>query len=304
MLDRPVLVTGTPRSGKSGVARSLGMTREFLYFDEPLMIWNLGARRSPLDTREADEALPRVCEAIHRECQKQIEAAGKTRYVDDLSYHALRLGFVHRVLPDVRIIRCTRSAEDILPEMVAGWTHRFSPTEILKKRSKGIVLSSIPRLAWRFATNYLSTRLRGTSTRWGPQVEGLAEFARKNGPVAGAAYQWVAMMEQFTRDLEQIPQAQKLLVRYEELIADPRGQLERIGRFCEVQDLADLQEKGSAFLNPHHVGPWADISQEDWERILPMIEPVHQREGYPPLPKTSPRCALRHRMEAESAPTS
>ncbi len=303
MLDRPVLVTGTPRSGKSGVALTLGMAEEFLYFYEPLMIWNQGARGSALDTRPKEEATPEVKDSILRDCAKQLEEAGKTRYVDDLAYHALRLGFVKEVVPNVRIIHCSRSAEDILPEMVCGWTHKFSPTEILKKRSKGIVLRSVPRLAWRFATNFVSTRLRGSSAAWGPQVEGLAEFAKSEGPVAGAAYQWVSMMETFRRDLALIPEEQKLRVRYEDLLADPRGEMERVGRFCEVEDIPALGEKAAEFLNPRHVGPWADISQEDWDRIRPLIEPIHLAEGYSPLPAEAPRCALRHRDQEPDGPS-
>ncbi len=302
MLDRPVLVTGTPCAGKTRVTLCLATAPEFLYVYEPLMIWNIGKRDPTLDTRDADEAVPAVREAIVRECKKQLETAGKTRYVDDLSYHALRLSFVMEVLPNVRIIQCGRSVEDILPEMVWGWTHRFSPTEILRKRRKGIVLSSVPRLAWRFARNYVSTRLTGSSFRWGPQMEGVAEYGRQHGPVAGAAFQWSKMMERFTADLELVPEDRKLYVRFEDMLADPQTQLDRIGRFCEVEDLENLKEQGAAILNPRHPGPWVDISQEDWDRVRPMIDPIHQQQGYPPLPEEAPRCALRHR-EGDGAPS-
>jgi hypothetical protein len=300
-LDRPVLVTGTPRSGKSSVADTLGMLPEFLFLDEPLMIWELGHKRSNDDLRPASDATDAVKRQIREALSRRVEGAGKRRYVDNLSLHALRLGFVREVLPDARIIVCQRNVHDIVPEAVYGWTFKFSATDAVSRRLSSLELRSIPRLAWKFARRYLSTRTKGSHTGWGPQTPGLREFAQRNGPNLGAARQWAQISEVFLRDLDVFPEEQRLVVRFEDVLEDPAREFERIGRFCEVEDIEGLQRAALGWLDSDHKGPWSAIPQEDWTRILPIVDSLNQRQGYPPLDPTPPVTALRHQSRGSAA---
>ena len=94
-LDRPILVTGTPRSGKSVVAKRIGRAPEFHHLSEPLMIWDAQIGRRDDDRREASEATDAVREQIVSACRAAVAGSGRRRYVDDLAYHALRIPFVH-----------------------------------------------------------------------------------------------------------------------------------------------------------------------------------------------------------------
>jgi hypothetical protein len=277
------------------------MTPEFLFLDEPTMIWDLGRRHGVDDLRPASEATDsvkgRICEALSR----RVSDAGKRRYVDNLSYHALRLAFVREVLPNARIIVCHRNVHDIVPEAIFGSTYKFSPAESVRRKVGSIELKSLPRLAWKFARNYLSTRIRGSHAAWGPQPPKLQQFLKQNGPILGAAYQWAQITEIFLGDLAIFPEEQRLVVHFEDVLEDPAREFERIGRFCEVEDIGELQRAGASWLNNAHKGPWYDISQDDWTKILPIVDSLNQQLGYDPLDETPPRMALRHQAQSSAA---
>ena len=265
------------------------------------MIWNIGKEQDGSDSRTADEATPKVRDAITRACVKSVADAGKSRYVDDLSYHAISLPFLFAVAPDARVIRCSRDAEDIIPELVYSWKRTPSLLRVVNHRRRNFVWSSLPGLAWRFGKRYFTERVRKAPSTWGPNVPGLAAYAAEHGPILAAAYQWTRMMEIFLADLEAVPPERVLSVRYEDLLSDLDRECERIGAFSEVRDLEAMKASARRFVDPRHVGPWYQLDQQEWDGIRRIVDPMNVREGYSPLPEEVPTQALRHRGEPDPA---
>ncbi|MCP5058707.1 MAG: sulfotransferase [bacterium] len=260
------------------------------------MIWSIGKKGGgPSDQRTADEATPKIRASILQACQKLVEDAGGGRYVDDLSYHSLSLPFLRAVVPGARILRCTRDAQDVIPEIAYSWKRKPSLIRVASHRRTNFVWSSLPKLGWRFAKRYFAERVARSSSTWGPRVPGLAEFNAANGPVLSAAYQWSQMMEIFRHDLENFPSDQVLSIRYEDLFENLDRECDRIASFCEVEDIASLKAGAHGFFNPKHVGPWYQLSQDEWDRIRSLVDPMNQLEGYEPLPEEVPTQAIRHR---------
>lgn len=281
-LDRPILVTGTPRCGKTCVSQLLARADEFTLLAEPLSIWDIGKRGGD-DLRSEAEATERVRRAIRRACQRAVQRAGKARYLDDLAYHAVRLPFVHRVLPEARIVHVVRDPATAIPEM-AYWWGRPSETlaAALARKGRSLRLRTLPRLGLRFLRNSLHARRRGRPAAWGPRVPGLSEFAASHGPAEVAAFQWQKMMEIALADLERLPRDRWIEVRYERLLADPRGEAKRLAHFCEVADPRALVETAARHLDPEHpVFADAPPSDAEWARIRERIAPLRRRLGYP-----------------------
>jgi hypothetical protein len=280
--DRPILVTGTPRSGKSLVARILRHAPEFLWLGEPGQIWDIGMGTQSDDRRTADDATASVRRRIRNACQRALEQNGKPRYLDDLAYHALRIPFIMRVLPEARIVHVVRDPTHTIPEMTYWWSR---PSEgfgrtLARKRST-LQLHTLPRLAMRYARNWLHGRLRGRPASWGPAVPGLEAFRRDHSQAEIAAFQWQRLMEIALDDLEALPITQRLEVRYEDLLSDPAGSVARLAGFCEVLDAESLVEIGSRYIEPDHpiygqVAP----SASDWAAIEERIAPLRRRLGY------------------------
>jgi hypothetical protein len=281
-LDRPVLVTGTPRSGKTCLACVLDHSPELHLVSEPLAIWNLGTRSRPDDRRSAEEATDRVQREIVRACQRALPQSGKSRYLDDLAYHALRIPFVHRVVPDAKIIHVVRDPEGVIPEMAFYWGRKSTGwSHSLARGRRHLRLGTLPRLAMRFVRNQIHSQRHGRPAAWGPGVPDLTDFAAGHGPAETAAYQWQQMVEIALDDLASLPGGAWLEVRFERLIDDPGGELERVAAFCELEDSRPVTERARDHLDAAWPNPYiAELSASEWAAVRKRVAPLRHRLGY------------------------
>lgn len=280
-MDRPILVTGTPRAGKSVVASVVALAPEFQYVEEPLTIWDteLGGRDD--DRRTADEVTRQLQDSIVTACAALLTDPGKPRYVDALSYHAVRVPFVHGIMPEAKIIHVLRDPIEAIPEMLYGWTYRDTVGKAVARRWKGLKLHSLPHHAVRFAKNYVLSRLRGRRSTWGPRVPNLSNFAKSHSTAEVAAYQWLQMIEIALGDLADLPSENWLEVRYDKLLTSPHEEALRIAKFCEVKDIDQFVNTAEAYIDPNYkfekkVQPTAD----EWKAIGKLISPLQDRLGY------------------------
>ena len=280
-LDRPILVTGTPRSGKTVVRSIMSAADEFVCVEEPLMIWSAGMGVRSDDRRTANDASPEVCERIRHDCAQLVQDARRARYLDDLSYHALRVPFVRAVMPECKIIHVVRRGESAIPELLFGWTFKDSVSGVIARRRRSIRLRSLPVMVGRFARNYAKSRLSGRRATWGPRVPGLAEFSASHSPALVAAFQWSEMVRAALDDLERQPREKWLQVRLEDLIADPAGETGRITDFCQVLGPDRVIEHAMAFIDPAYTfEKKVNPTDAEWEAIRGRIRPVEARLGY------------------------
>ncbi len=281
-LDRPVFVTGTPRSGKSLICKLLAQADEFHFAVEPLSLWEAGFASGADDCRQAEEASSEAARRAVRRAAEMTREAGKRRYLDDLSYHALRLPFLARLVPDAKIILAISDGQHAIPEMIYGWTNQeLLLAQRIAYRRKNLRWSALPRLAFRFVRNQLASRLGGRKHTWGPRVPGQQEFAATHPPAVVAAHQWMKMIEIALRDRERLGDSQILEVRYERLLVAPEEEARRIAEFCGVEDSEAIVENAARLVDPGFRHDWrSDPSDAEWGRIRELIAPLQQRLGY------------------------
>ncbi len=282
VLDRPILVTGTPRSGKSCVAHVLRHATEVHLLSEPLPIWNIGTGTRPDDRRTAEEATDAVRHDILRACERALSRAGKSRYLDDLAYHALRLAFVHRIVPDAKIIHVVRDPEQVIPE-IAFWWNRKGPDlrASLDRSREHFQLRTLPALALRFLRNRWHMQRHGRLAMWGPRVPGLGEFVALHPPAEIAAYQWQGLAEIARDGLSTLPENAWLEVRFERLLNDPGREIERIAAFCDLRDAGALADRARSQIQPDWPNPYvAELSDAEWASVRERISPLRRQLGY------------------------
>lgn len=295
-LDRPVVVTGTPRSGKSLVASILAHAPEFLLMSEPLMIWDqaLGIRAD--DRRSGGEATEALRSTIVQACCQALRRAGKRRYLDDLAYHALRIPFLCRVMPSVRIIHVVRDPRLAIPEMLYGWTHRDTISAALVRRRQHLRLRTLPRLALRFVHNYWTSRWSGRRATWGPRVPGLADFQTRHSPAEVAAYQWQQMIQIARSDLAKLPSEQYMELSFEQMLENPSDMAHRLAEFCQVDNPDRLADFAAELVDPaHKFDKKVHPTESEWAVIYPRIAELCGQLGYggnAPQPAAPPKPAL------------
>ncbi len=280
-LDRPVIVTGTPRSGKSCISEILDHLDEFKWLSEPLMVWDMEFGARPDDRRGAEDATDALRTKITNACADLVGGSPGVRYLDDLSYHALRTPFVHALMPNAKIIHVIRKPQDAVPEMSYGWSYKDTVAKAILRRRNAIRPSTLPRHLVRFARNFIVRRLKGRRATWGPRVPDLAEFVGGHSVAEVAGYQWMKMVEIAKDDLETLPQENWLEVRFDRLLADPGGEALRIGQFCGVKSPQALADFAVEYIDPTLVyDRRVEPSAEEWVKVNKMIESLQQRLGY------------------------
>ncbi len=283
--DRPIMIVGACRSGKTLVKRILNSLPEIAGGHEPFMIWNTGMSDFTDDARTAAEATPELVRRIRTRLQKYVEKLGGTRYVDDLAHHAIRLPFSIKVLPEARIIYVLRHGRDNVARMYEYWTSADSVSGILQRRLSSsrrhnLRLASLPRSALRWIRNYCRNRMGFPKASCGPTVPGQREFARTHSVLETVAYQWATMVRMAEDALADFPSHRVLRVRYETLLADPTTEAAGIAEFCELGDPRPMMAAAADIVEPEFDSQAPPLTDQQWETILPIMKPMLQRQDY------------------------
>ena len=285
LLTAPILVTGTPRSGKTLTASILARANGMVFVNEPILAWAVGATKRPDDRRFPEEATPDAVRKIRSLCAGAVRKAGGSRYLDDLAYHGLRIDFVRAVMPDALIVHLVQDGYAAIPQMVNGWTFTEPFYNTIRRRWRGVnpytAIRTLPRLARRWMVNHWASKVEGRRRAWGPQPPGLAEFARQHAdPAEIAAFQWKALIETALDDLGRLPEDQAMTIRFEDLIDDTKAVVARLARFCRIDDVDRLQQAAAEILVPGSGKKGVELSTDQWKRVERIVRPLRERLGY------------------------
>lgn len=274
----PVIIVGAPRSGTSLLQkiirehhgfRSVARESDFIwqpYTHPALNEWKYeGWQQGKLDHQERDRilkefdryALParawrrasalnimqhqrspllgpvlrlgyRSAAILARALRHTIHSNARKAILVDKSVHfPLFLPLVEQVFPDARYIHIIRSGLDTVPSMLDGWLNpdRFFTYEV----PGGLAIPDYPHKLWNFAL----------PPRW-------QEWRAR--PLADVvAFQWLALQEAVIQHFTRESRAPVLRIHLEELVANPRSTLAKIGSFLELPD-SDYMRKLSRGL--------------------------------------------------------
>lgn len=278
-LDRPVLIMGTPRSGKSMLSYVMRSAEEFIGMSEPFMMWNIGMGSYDDDCRTAEEVTPRLRRQITRMCIQNVERNGKKRYLDDLVHHMLRIPFIHQVMPEARLIHVVRDAEGAIPEMLYGWKNHDTLRKVIRRRYRGLKLRTLPHMLGRFAVNYVNGMRGKRRSYYGPIVPGFTDFVASHSSAEIAAYQWLKLMEIAQQDLRTLPEKNWMKVRFEDMVRNTRCTIANICEFCEVEDPQTVITFAEQYIDLNNMPAYAqhgkeEPTQAEWESIREMISPI------------------------------
>jgi hypothetical protein len=118
--------------------------------------------------------------------------------------------------------------------------------------------AAIPGYGVAYLRNYLG-RARSAEGRvrsWGPVFPGMSEYARTHDLVQTCALQWRACVDAATHDLELTPSDDRMVVRYEDFVRDPRDALDTVVARAGLRADARALEAARAMIEPGSVGKW------------------------------------------------
>ncbi len=273
--DRPIFIVSAPRAGSTLLFETLSQFPE---------LWTVGreshdimeeipelhpAFRNYSSNRltEAD-AVPHVGLALRDGFVRQLRDRSKTAYInlpvkerpqkirflEKTPKNALRVPFLKAVFPDALFIFLYREPRGNISSIIEGWkAKRFIP---------------YPQLPGWENQNWSFLLIPGWQSL---QNCSIAEIAARQWKIANS-YIW--------DDLQSLPSSSWFLLRYQDLIEEPKKVIREISKFTGLSWDTQIEEKLSQSL-PNSAETISPPSPNKWRRnereimeILPIVEPI------------------------------
>ncbi|MEM8836066.1 MAG: sulfotransferase [Planctomycetota bacterium] len=290
-LKPPVLVVGGTRSGTSILAKLLGAAPGHCLWYEPNIIWRIGSAYSPDDAVDATVATRAVRRKIHRlflEYQRRHDGA---RVVEKTPYNVLRVGFLHAVFPDARIVHIYRDGRANLRSQLDRFEN-FRTYNVTSGRSAQVIrerLSTIPWWEWpAYLPRAAGGLFRSYVTKqkpgwWGVRYPGWREDRGRLSKTKIAAKQWVVAVTEARRALAELPRDAWFETRYEDLVTNPRESFDQIARFIGMDDEARerLVDAAGESVRTSSLTKWRDeLEPGVLDEAMPIMGDLLDELGY------------------------
>jgi len=275
-----VVLIGAARSGTKLLRDCLGRQKGATVVPYDVnFVWRMGSENLPHDELPATAASPRN----RRQIQQQLQRWWKEPVlIEKTVSNTLRVPYVFSLFPDARFIHLIRDGYDVVESSYRQWTARPDWRYLIGKM-RALPPASAPRYALRVGTQLVRRQLTRSAsaptTVWGPVYQGVSEDLRKMGVLPVVARQWRRCVDSSLSGLMEVPDDQRIEVRYENFIADPLRELKRICEFCHLD--ASKATLGGLEIRTSEQGKGRlALSSEELLVVQSEIEPLQRLLGY------------------------
>ncbi len=267
-LNQPLIIVSAPRAGSTLLFETLACFSE---------LWTIGEESHEIiegipelhpaahgyvsNRLTAADATPAVISALHDRFARQLQDRHGSHLIDRPAVarpdairmlektpkNALRIPFLRTIFPDARLLFLYREPAENINSMLEGWqSQRFIAYR---------ALPGWPHGPWSFLL----------TPGW--------EAMREKSVAEIAAYQWEAANATIVDDLAALPRTTWSLVRYSDLVREPRQTIQRIAAFAELQWDEAVEQRVSQALPISSMTVSAPAADK-WRKNAHQLEPL------------------------------
>ena len=268
VIDRPIFIVSSPRSGSSWLFETLAAGAEVYTVGgeshdiiESIPTLTPAHRQFGSNELTAQDATPEVIEQLYRGFWQRLRSAADqppppqtaVRFLEKTPKNALRIGFLATAFPTARFIYLHRKPEECLASMIEAWRAGRFITYPQLPGWDGLPWSMLLTPGWR-------------------------DLVGKSLPEIVAA-QWDVANKHIMDALEALPAGSWCAVSYTDLLADPQAHCARLAQFAGWKwkpqpDAATTLSRHT--LTPPHPDKWKQHADALAE-VLPALAPTAAR---------------------------
>ncbi len=280
-LRPPIIVLGNTRSGTTVVQKVLAAHPDVAAWYEPRTLWQYADPGRAHDEFEAVDATDKVKRYIRKRFSRYQREHGDRVIVEKTPVNILRIPYVRAIFPEAVYLYVVRSPLSFISSVELKW-QRTVTVKGVRWRLKSTPPTQLHHYALKYARQQFDKKIlrRKYLSVWGPRYRGVDEDLANEDMLTVIARQWSVCSAKAERDLEAFDEGQVLRLRYEDFVADPISEMERICRHAGL-DMADQVVRAAReTVKSDRQHKWERFDPAQLARILPEVADEMERHGY------------------------
>lgn len=270
---------GTHRSGTTWLGGLLGDLPGVAYWSEPRQVWSYGNWSRPDDYLSANECTPEIARHIRRRFDRFARARSAEFFVEKTPSNCLRVHFVRAVFPKAKFILLLRDGRAVLrstDEIQArgpDWSRIF-------QRARETSWRELPAYfdRWRWVVNKFTGR---PMRQWGVRPQGWDRWGDDLSSTQRIARQWSESVLAAYEAIQMLPADQGLVIRYEDLIREPRRVVQQVIDFAGLPNSETTLVRAEASVTADSLTKWSEqLEPKVLAEARPILQPALESLGY------------------------
>ncbi len=291
-------IIGSPRSGTTVLGNILDCHRHIAEWYEPYYMWSFFIGSYEDDLWDPSFLTSRARDQIIKEYHRYKKKTGKELIVEKTPGHAFHIQLISKVFPEARWIHLIRDGRDATLSIRKEWKKRAAMVNNQSYRqlfeTARTMLKRQPYLKYRLmALFYEFLSMRSLDPKmylnkskwkgkpyWGPRFRGWEAFIQEHTHLEFNAMQWVKSVEAVYDSWPLLPPQNRMEIRYEQLLTEPRRTLEKILHFLGQTPEEEFFAK-IPVLKANNTHKWkTGFTKQEKEILKPILNPLLDRTGY------------------------
>ena len=293
-----VFIIGAPRSGTTVLQNILNCHSNIVAWYEPYYLWRKYFKDRGDEIWSANDLSEKASSKIRQEFQRYANKARKPIVLDKSPGHVFNLKIIQAIFPKAKWVHIIRDGRDVTLSINKEWIKRKKI--VMQRDFKNLFRVTINMLEkqpfWKYRAmavmyeihlslsvnplHYLNKSKWAGRPGWGPRFDGWQDFLRAHSILEVNAMQWVRCIEAVRNSWDCLPAANKIEIRYEDILTFPKESLTKILSSLGLESSINFFRKIPR-LKTNNFDKWAqEFTAEEIGEIKPILAPLINDLGY------------------------
>ena len=252
-------------------------------------IWQYGYY--DLGHDEMNDIVPKTNEIafIRNFIFKQAKKRNVPIIIEKTVSNTLRIDYVKKVFPEAKIIHLYRDGRDVTLSAKERWEGSIFDQELQSKKDIVNKVIDLPFIAvFPYIVEYIKNNARHFLSKdtdrtevWGPVYKGMLEDKSRYDLLTLCSLQWKKSVSRALDSLEEYKKnIDYIEIKYEDLVANPIEQIDKLGTFLNIDDIDRLKDYADKHIKQTSKQKWKKEEKEKIEQIEQTIKPELIKLGY------------------------